>query len=120
MTPKAFFAWLAKQQPGILTLAPGPLRIKIGPADIEAARVTVQNSDAWDQYRIGEIEEALLGRAIERWSKLADPTDDQKTFHENWHDPELRVYLYTWWWLIMFASMHDAEQDAELKAGTQS
>jgi len=119
VNPREFFVKMAQfESTGVLTLSPGPFRIKVGEHDIYAAQLLDSLGAEYDEKTLGEFEGVLLGNVIQRLFDMAagqsaDGEDEGEIVvdAEVWRDDLIQTFLTAWWWTVFFAARHGIDQD---------
>ena len=117
MNPKEFFEQMAQfRTTGVLTMSPGPFRIKVGKEDIYAANVLTEIGPDYEEQKLKVIETHLLNGVVRRLHDLADDDGEITLSPELWEDGFLQGLLTTWWWVVFFAAQHGID---DVEAGEE-
>jgi len=100
------------EETGILTLSPGPFRIRVGEADILAARVLTELNPDYEDRPLRDLEDSLLNGVLRC---LHDMGEDGTIALEDieWEVQGIQTLLMAWWWVVFFASQHGIEDKGD-------
>lgn len=103
MTAKEFFEKLEQfGKTGVVTLSPGPFKIRFGEDDMDGARFLGKLLELTDDTTtIGQSETTLLNSMMEQ---IAKALDKGTPIEDLWHVREVRGHLMAWWWLLFFTA----------------